>query len=166
LILFFDEAGIELDPTIAAQWAPRGKQPLLPSSSRRERVHLGGIVNPITGDAFVQRIAKGDSVSFIGILEWIKELYDTYETILVYVDNAPWHVSKIIKIYQLLQPRIVLEYLPRYSPDLNPVEWEWHELRRIETHTKRFQSSNECFQSVSQHFESRLGKNHMYCQLI
>lgn len=165
MILFFDEAGIELDPTIAAQWAPRGKQPFLPSSSRKERVHLGGIVNPLTGDAFVQRIKKGDSVAFIGILEWLNKLYRSYKTILVYVDNAPWHLSKIIQIYQSLQPRIVLDYIPRYSPDLNPMEWEWHELRRIATHTKRFQSSDECFQVVSEHFESRLGKNHMYRQL-
>ncbi|MDP2981720.1 MAG: IS630 family transposase [Candidatus Latescibacter sp.] len=164
--LFYDEAGIALDPTIAAQWAPKGKQPLFPSSSRKERVNLGGIVNPQTGDAFVQRIKKGDSVSFIGILEWLHGLYHSYDTILVYVDNAKWHKSKIIQLYQSLRPRIVLEYIPRYSPDLNPVEWEWHELRRVTTHTKRFQSSDECFQAVSEHFKSRIGKNTMYRQHI
>ncbi len=91
-------------------------------------------MNPQTGDAFVQRIKKGDSVSFIGILEWIHGLYHSYDTILVYVDNARWHKSKIVQLYQSLRPRIVLEYIPRYSPDLNPVEWEWHELRRVTTH--------------------------------
>ena len=128
-------------------------------------MHLGGIVNPLTGDAFVQRIKKGDSVSFIGILEWLNKSYRSYETILVYVDNARWHTSEIVKIYQSLRPRIVLEYIPRYSPDLNPVEWEWHELRRVATHTKRFQSGDECFQAVSEHFKSRIGKNTMYRHL-
>lgn len=129
-------------------------------------MHLGGLVNPLTGDAFIQHIEKGDSVSFIGILEWITGLYHQYDTILLYVDNARWHKSKIVRLYLSLQSRITLDFIPPYSPHLNPVEWEWHELRRITTHAKRFQSSDECYQAVEKHFKSKTGKNHMYCQHI
>jgi len=128
-------------------------------------VNLAGIVIPRTGDAFVRRIKKGDAVSFIGTLEWIREMYPSYEKIHVYVDNARWHTSEIVQIYQSWIPQIVLEYLPKYSPDLNPVEWEWHELRRTTTHTVRFQSGEDCFQAISEHFNSRIGKNSMYRQL-
>jgi transposase len=117
-------------------------------------VNLAGIVNPRTGDAFVHRIEKGDEVSFIHMLEWIRESNPSYEKIHVYVDNASWHKSEIVRIYQSWMPRMVLEYLPKYSPDLNPVEWEWRELRRTTTHTVRFQSSDECYQAITEHFKS------------
>lgn len=129
-------------------------------------MNLAGIVIPRTGNAYVQRIKKGDSASFIGVLEWIRTSYLSYEKIRVYVDNAPWHTSEIVQIYQSMMPRMVIEYLPKYSPDLNPVEWEWHELRRETTHTVRFQSSNECFQAIDEHFKSRIGKNTRYRQVI
>jgi len=135
------------------------------SDSRRTRVHLGGLVNPLSGDVFVQRIEKGDSVSFIGILEWTSELYKSYDTILLYVDNARWHKSKIVRLYLSLQSRINVQFIPPYSPNLNLVEWEWHELRRCATHARRFQSDNECYQVVSQHFHSRKCINSLYCQL-
>ena len=83
----------------------------------------------------------------------------------MYVDNAKWHKSKDVKKYLAHQSQIVLQYLPPYSPELNPVEWEWHELRRQATHTKRFQSSEECWQTIQDHFINRKGKNHLYCQL-
>ena len=162
--LFFDESGITLDPTISAQWAPKGYQPQFPSNSRRERVHLGGLVNPKTDDVFVQRIEKGNSVSFIGILEWISEIYKQHKTIFLYVDNARWHKSKIVRLYLSFNSRIVLLFIPPYSPNLNPVEWEWHELRRLSTHARRFQSGEECYQTVEKHFEFRKCTNNSYRQ--
>jgi len=40
---------------------------------------------------------------------------------------------------QVINWLIALQFFPPYSPELNPMEWEWHELRRQATHTKRFQ---------------------------
>lgn len=154
-----------MDPTIASQWAPRECQPLFPTNSRRERVHLGGLANPLTGDVFVQRIEKGDSGSFIGILEWISKLYHRYDAILLYVDNARWHKSKIVRLYLSLQSRVDVRFIPPYSPNLNPVEWEWHELRRLTTHAQRFQSGDECYQAVVKHFKSRKSNSSIYRQL-
>lgn len=114
----------------------------------------------------MQRIKKGDAVSFIGVLEWIRESYPSEKKIRVYVDNAHWHTAEFVRIYQSLMPRMDLEYLPKYSPDLNPVAWEWHELRRTTTHTLRFQSSEECFQAIAEYFKSRIGKCTRYRQHI
>lgn len=161
-----DEAGIQLDPTIAAQWAPKGCQPLLFSDSTRERVNLCGIVDINTMDAMVQKIHKGNSESFIESLHWITDTYQGYSRIELFVDNARWHKSQEVKEYLAKQESIVLNFLPPYSPELNPVEWEWHELRREVTHTRRFKFSDECWQIIYQHFETRKGKNnHFLCQL-
>ncbi len=80
--------------------------------------------------------------------------------------NAKWHRSKDVKDYLAQQEHIALQFFPPYSPELNPMEWEWHELRRQATHTKRFQCNKECWQTIQDHFETRKGKNnHFICQL-
>ena len=56
-----------MDPTLAAQWAPKGCQPQLFSDSTRERVNLCGIVDIDTMDARVQKIPKGNAESFIAM---------------------------------------------------------------------------------------------------
>ncbi len=133
--LFLDESGITLDPTISAQWASKGCQPQFPSNSRRERVHLGGLVNP-----------------------------KQHKTILLYVDNARWHKSKIVRLTLSFNSRIVVQFIPTYSPNLNPVEWEWHELRRLSTHARIFQSGEECYQTIEKYFESHRCTNNLYRQ--
>lgn len=165
-ILFLDEAGIQLDPTIAAQWAPKGCQPQLFSDSTRERVNLCGVVDINTMDAMVQKIPKSNAENFISSMQWLRDIYPTYSRIWLYVDNARWHNAQKVKDYLAQQDTIVLNFFPPYSPELNPMEWKWHELRRETTHTRRFQSSDECWQSIQQHFGTRKGKNkHFLCQL-
>ncbi|MCX5970463.1 MAG: transposase, partial [Coprothermobacterota bacterium] len=67
--------------------------------------------------------------------------------------------AKLVKEYLSKQETIELLFLPPYSPELNPTEWEWHELRRQATHTRRFHSSDECWQTIQTHFETRKGGN-------
>jgi transposase len=155
-----------LDPTIAAQWAPKGCQPQLLSESSRERVNLCGIVDIRTMNAIVQKIPKGNAESFISFMQWLMDRYSTYSRIWLYVDNARWHKAQMVKDYLAQQDTMVLNFFPPYSPELNPMEWEWHELRREATHTRRFQSSDESWHIIEQHFQTRKGKNrHFLCQL-
>lgn len=136
------------------------------SDSSRERVNLCGIVDINTMDATVQKIPKGDARSFISFLRWVMDLYPKHSRIWLYVDNARWHKAKTVKDYLSQQDTIVLKFLPPYSPELNPMEWEWHELRREATHTRRFMSIDECWQTIQKHFETRKGENrHLLCQL-
>jgi len=98
------------------------------------------VQNTRTGDSFVLRIKKGNSASFIEIQEWICKSNPSRKIIHVYVDNSSWHRSKIVRIYQSMMPGIVLEYLPKYSTDLNPVDWEWDELRSTTNQAILFKS--------------------------
>lgn len=113
-----------MDPTIAAQWAPKGCQPQLFSDSIRERVNLCGVVDINTMDAMVQKIPKGNAENFISFLRWLRDLYPKHSRIWLYVDNARWHKAQTVKDYLAQQNTIVLKFFPPYSPELNPMEWE------------------------------------------
>ena len=63
----------------------------------------------------------------------------TGKQVLLIMDRAPWHTSGLLEV----PDNIIIEYLPAYSPELNPTENLWDEIRE-----KGFR--NEKFDSLSQ----------------
>ena len=59
---------------------------------------------------------------------YLKELSRTYQDqgLLLIMDRAGWHTAARLEISR----NIRIEYLPPYSPELNPVERLWRWLRR------------------------------------
>ena len=55
------------------------------------------------------------------------------------LDKAGWHISQSLK----LNDNIRLMHLAPYSPELNPVELLWREVRRKYFHNKIFSSLDE-----------------------
>jgi len=55
------------------------------------------------------------------------------ENIVMVVDGAGWHQSKSFALPENLR----LHFLPPYSPELNPQEHIWDELREKHFHTRR-----------------------------
>ena len=90
----------------------------------------------------VQKIPKGNAENFIAFLQWVADIYQKYSRIQLLVDNTRWHKAQTVKEYLAQQEIIVLNFFPPYSPELNPMEWDWHELRREATHTRRFRSND------------------------
>lgn len=64
-----------------------------------------------------------------------KNVTNGYHAVIV-MDKAGWHLSQSIKI-----PRnITIIYLPPYSPELNPMEQVFQQLRKLKL-------SNACYQN-------------------
>ena len=60
------------------------------------------------------------------------------EKILMVTDRAGWHKSKSLNVPE----NIRLYFLPPYSPELNPVEHIWDELKEKGFHNRVFRSLN------------------------
>lgn len=86
---------------------------------------LYGAVEPKTGEAFYLEMPRLDSVCF-GI--YLRELGKHYRESLciVVLDNAPAHVASTVEVPE----NVVLLPLPAYSPELNPVERLWQDIKR------------------------------------
>ena len=69
-------------------------------------------------------------------LDEIKEFYKEYHLIIVW-DNAAFHKSK-----KLEDENLTIIFLPSYSPELNPVERFFQEIRKV--------TANQIFESIDQ----------------
>jgi len=166
-VICCDEAGIQLDPTIHAQWAGKGSQPEILTKSRRERVNISGWTDLKNFDQNVIKIERGNSKSFIDLLLDIEQKNSKYKKIYIFADNAKWHKSKEVFDFLKEHSKIVCDFFPKYSPKLNPQEKQWWWLRYIKTHGERFEDSNECWKEIEDHFKN-LPKERVksLCQLI
>jgi transposase len=109
-----------------------------------------GFVCPKNGDIIINQIEKGNSKNFIKQLEILKNLYTDFN-IKLYVDNAKWHKTQEVKDWVSNNSTIQIDYLPKYAPEINPMERHWWYLRRRKTKNKVFDSMQDCMNSINEH---------------
>jgi transposase len=123
-IMFQDEArfGRINDPRRC--WAPAGIRPHVPMQLVREYTYVFAAVCPIDGAMDSLILPEVNTTSMSLFLEELSQRH-THEFILLFLDGAGWHKSNNLQI----PTNIRLVPLPPYSPQLNPVEHIWEEIR-------------------------------------
>src|SRR6201987_1968759 len=105
-------------------WAPIGIRPEFPCQLIREYVYLYGAVSPKDGTCVYLIMPAPDTECFQIFLETLAKKYPR-DFILLFVDGAGNHHSDELEI----PTNIILHLLPPYSPELNPQENLWEEIR-------------------------------------
>ena len=71
-------------------------------------------------------------------------------TVIVITDNAQYHHAKLHQAWRQEQaPAFTLDYLPPYSPELNPIERVWKLIRRRCLHNRYFLTLNEVVTAIA-----------------
>jgi transposase len=133
-LVLIDESGFLLSPLVRRTLAPRGHTPVLKTwGGHRERVsamaaltlsprrHHLGLYFCTYPRAFVNQERAAD---FLRAL--LKRLRGA---VIVVWDGGPMHKGDAIRAVLKDFPRLWLERLPPYSPELNPVEYLWNHLK-------------------------------------
>lgn len=132
---------------------PEDMDPVLLHAPTRKSMALFGAVRSQDG-CFVWRPEKTfDASSFQAFLAQLVRHRRKGRAMLVVVDNARWHHARQLQPW-LHEHRHVLrlDFLPPYSPDLNPVERVWKLTRYQCTHNRYFPVLDDLVQSVCNHF--------------
>ena len=134
MIMFQDEARFGRINSPHRCWV-KGKRPYVFCQIVREYTYAYAAVCPFDGTmvSLVIPFVTADAMSFF--LEEVSRRHSD-KTILIFLDQAGWHRSKELKIPQ----NIKLLPLPAYSPELNPTEHVWDELREKWFHNLTFNS--------------------------
>ncbi len=122
--MFADEARFGRMNRPRSCWAPNGTRPQVACQLVREYVYLYGAVSPKDGTCVYLIMPAPDTQCFQIFLETLAKKYPR-QLILLFVDGAGNHHSD-----ELVVPaNIMLHLLPPYSPELNPQENLWDEIR-------------------------------------
>ena len=70
--------------------------------------------------------------------EFLRQVSQAYpdDYILLVMDNAIWHKSSTLEI----PSNIELAFIPPYTPEMNPIEQVWKEIRKRGFKNKAFQT--------------------------
>jgi transposase len=121
-------------------WSPKGRQVMIPTPAQPHRRYGIGAVNYHTGEAVVQFRRRKRREEIAKLLEALVAKHPT-GTIYVAWDNASTHEDDEVEdVVRAAAGRLVLLYLPTYSPWLNPIEMLWRHFRREVTHCELFGS--------------------------
>lgn len=142
-LMFQDEAGFGRISTPAVCWCPEKVRPCVPSLRVREYIYLFGVVEPLTGENFFLILDKCDTISTNAFLKGLSEEFSEDMIILV-CDNASWHSSEDLQIPE----NIIIVFIPPYTPEMNPIEQIWTEIRKMGFKNHFFASLDDVIQKI------------------
>jgi transposase len=121
-------------------WSPKGQQVMIPTPRQPYKRYGLGAVNYHSGKTVVLFRQRKRRKEVAELLQALVAQHPT-GTIFVALDNASTHEDDEIEaVLRAAAGRLVLLYLPTYSPWLNPIEMLWRQFRREVTHCELFES--------------------------
>ena len=127
-IYFGDEAGLRSDHHAGTTWAPRGKTPAVTATGARFGLNMISAISPSGGLRFMVlsgRVAAEQFCEFLGRL-----MHGAKRPVFLIVDGHPMHrAKKVQRKLEELDGKLQLFFLPPYSPELNPDEYLWNDLK-------------------------------------
>jgi transposase len=136
-LVFLDESGFMLTPTVRRTWAPRGSGPILDCWDRRDRLSAISCltVSPKIGRLNLHFRLSPDNINAEEVVDFLKELKGQLRNpfTLLWDRSKTHNKSRLVKAFLAKHPEIVAEDLPAYAPELNPDElvWAWSKHGRM-----------------------------------
>lgn len=137
-IVFEDESGVSQQPVVRRTWAPRGETPILRHTGGHwKRLSMAGALafrwdGRRTRFFFQTRAGTYTDVALIAFLRALKRHFPRQCVVLIW-DGLGGHKSRVMATYLARQRAwLMVEPLPAYAPDLNPIEQVWGNVKTRE----------------------------------
>ncbi len=133
--MFQDEARFGRISDTRRCWCPKPVRPICQAMVTQEYTYAYGAVSVTDGqlDTLILPHVNGPCMQLF--LDEVAQRHPDDRIVMV-LDGAGWHQSGSLS----LSPNLRLLKLPPYSPELNPVEHLWDELREKSFHNRVFDS--------------------------
>ena len=135
VLLYGDESEALTHPYLARAWAKRGVDLRVPAPGQARKVAMIGSLDHVTRRLIVHTSPTKRSTDFIAHLEQLDRLYGpkpgrAMKPVVLVEDNGPIHVSKLtLKALEERKHWLIVEWLPKYAPELNDIEVVWRDLK-------------------------------------
>jgi transposase len=119
-----DETKFTTLPPLRRMWMQKGHQLRIPTPEQNERFYSYATLDLEKGEWFDCFFEKANSDSTLSFLERLLKAYPKTPIVLIW-DQAKYHVSLKVQEWIDQQKRLTVLLLPKYAPQLNPVEHIW-----------------------------------------
>ena len=152
-VWFGDEAGVRSDAHSGTTWAPKGQTPIVSTTGARFALNVISAVNRRGALRFMCVEGKVNADVFI---EYLGRLVESAgHPVYLVVDGHPTHkAAKTRKFVESTKGRLKLFFLPGYSPDLNPDELVWNNLKSQGTGKRAITGPDQLKKLVLGHLRS------------
>ena len=146
-IYFGDEASVRSDFHSGTTWAPKGQTPVVKTTGARFSVNMISAISPRGKLRFMTIDGRFNADKFIEFLKRL--LHKAKKPVFLVVDGHPTHKAKKVKEFiESTQGRLRLFILPPYSPELNPDELVWNNLKSHRVGRKMITGPDDLKQKV------------------
>jgi hypothetical protein len=151
-----DEVHFQQHGSRCRMWVPPEiKDPVLFHQPTRKSVGYYGAVRLRDGQFFFRR--EADKFNALTCWEFLKDLGAVStradRRVVVIADNAKYHHARLHQDWRQMQAeRFTLDFLPPYSPELNPTERVWKLTRRLCVHNRYFPELGDVARAVETEF--------------
>lgn len=134
-IVFQDEARFGRMVRIRRCWSPTPLRPAVANGYERQFVYVYGAVSPLQGELDWKICPEMNTARMSEFLAQVGKAHED-EFVVMVLDGASSHKSHDLTVPE----NMTLHRLPGYSPELNPQEHVWDELREKEFPNRVFDS--------------------------
>ena len=142
-IVSIDEVGFQLATNYKRIWFEKGKKPKRAFfwCNKKLIVFAAQIQNE---KVFYEFHNSQNSMTFRAFLRGLFDYLDKSKKYVFILDNAGWHKTDVVKkLFDEQQDWIKIEFIPPYSPELNPIETDWKVTRNRVTKSTYFKTIDD-----------------------
>ena len=149
-----DECHFQQHGSRCVMWIPpEEKDPIVLQEPTRFHMSVFGAVNVGSGWLIHQMSETFNAVTFLDFLKILLSFRIDSKVIHLILDNRRYHHAKLLKPWlDENKEEIVLDFLPPYSPQLNPIDRVWKQTRQKSTHNRYFPTLSDLVQAVQVQF--------------
>jgi transposase len=138
-------------------WIKKGHTKQLKTNNGRQRININGAYNAETKQVFYVEDERINAQTMIALLQLIlKEQKEG--KIHIVLDNARYYHALVVKEFLEGNTRIILHFLPPYSPNLNIIERLWKILKTKVVYNKFYLKFNDFKFAVNLFFKNEIWK--------
>jgi transposase len=146
LVVFFeDEARFGRISREMACWVRKDMVPTVARQMVREYIYAYSALSAQTGELFSMISPYCNTEAMNEFIRQLARQYHEYRIVML-LDKAGWHISGTL----VLPDNVKFVHLTPYSPELNPVEILWREVRAKYFHNRFFETLDEVEQNLSE----------------
>jgi transposase len=149
--VFLDESEALTHPYLARCWARRGTELRIQAPGQAKKRAMLGAFDPVHRRLLVHTSPTKRSTDFIDLLDQLGAAYGITEParpLVAVLDNGPIHTSKLTTKALAARPWLTVEWLPKYTPELNDIERCWRDLKQHQLANRTFTDADALARAI------------------